>query len=214
MATKKVSSTGSSTSTGRSLTLDKVLPYLLIFLSIIGLICAFVIMFEKIKLLQDPSYQPACSINPIISCGSVMESDQSHIFGFPNPIIGLAAFPMVFALGVLMLGGATRLKRWVWLMLQAGTVFGLLFVHWLFFESVFRIQALCPYCMVVWTITIAMFWYVLLYNFRSGHIKTPSQLSKFVSFIQRHHADILVLWYLIIATIILHHFWYYFGTLI
>jgi len=200
--------------TKRSWTLDKVLPYLLIVLSIIGFACAFVIMFEKIKLLQDPSYQPACSINPIISCGSVMESDQSNAFGFPNPIIGLAGFPMVFAMGVLMLGGATKLKRWVWLTLQAGTTFGLLFVHWLFFQSVFSIQALCPYCIVVWTVTIAMFWYVLLYNLRNGHIKTPAKLTKFVAFIQKHHADILVLWYLIITGIILHHFWYYFGTLI
>lgn len=198
----------------KSTTLDKILPYLLVILSVIGFACAFVIMFEKIKLLQDPSYQPACSINPIISCGSVMESDQANAFGFPNPIIGLAGFSMVFAMGVLILGGATKLKRWVWLALQAGTVFGLLFVHWLFYQSVFSIQALCPYCMVVWSVTIAMFWYVLLYNLHNGYIKTPAKISRLVAFMQKHHADILVFWYLVIATIILHHFWYYFGTLL
>jgi len=198
----------------RGLALERVLPFLLIILSIIGFACAFIIMYEKLHLLQDPTYQPSCSINPIISCGSVMESDQSHIFGFPNPLMGLAAFPMVAAMGVLILAGATQLKRWAWLCLQAGTVFGLGFVHWLFYQSVYNIQALCPYCIVVWSVTIALFWYVLLYNLRQGHIKTPARLQPMVAFVQNHHLDILVVWYLVIAGLILHHFWYYFGTLI
>ena len=198
----------------RGLSLQRILPFLLIILGIIGFACSFIIMYEKLHLLQDPSYQPSCSINPIISCGSVMESDQSHAFGFPNPIIGLAAFPMVIALGAVILGGAKQLKRWVWLCLQAGTVFGVLFVHWLFYQSVYNIQALCPYCIVVWTVTIALFWYTLLYNLRQGHIGMPAVLARLVAFAQKHHADILVAWYLTITGLILHHFWYYFGTLI
>lgn len=195
-------------------TLEAVLPYLLVGLSLVGFICAFIIMYEKLHLLQDPSYRPSCSLNPVISCGSVMESKQSHVFGFPNPIIGLAAFPMVIAFGALVLGGATNLKRWVWLCLQAGTLFGVVFIHWLFFQSVYRIQALCPYCIVVWIVTIPLFWYVLLYNLRQGHIPTPRRLKTVVGFMQRHHADILIVWYMVIAGLVLHHFWYYFGALI
>src|SRR5579884_649757 len=116
------------------------LPKLMIILSVIGLICAFIIMYDKLQILQNPNYKPSCSINPIISCGSVMQSNQSHIFGFPNPIIGLITFPMVFTMGGLIIGGA-KLKRWVWLTLQGGTFLAVLFVHWLFFESVYRIHA-------------------------------------------------------------------------
>jgi uncharacterized membrane protein len=190
--------------------LDRALPYVLIVCGIIGSVCAFVILYEKLQLLANPQYHPSCSINPVISCGSVMESAQSHVFGFPNPIIGLLAFPVVTTVGVAMLAGAT-FKRWLWLGLQFGTILGLIFIHWLFFSSVYRIHALCPYCIVVWLVTFAAFWYVLLYNLRQGHIKTPAKLRSTAAFMQRHHADIYIVWVIVIAALILHHFWYYFG---
>lgn len=190
--------------------LDKWLPIMLIVVGVIGTIAAFVILYEKIHLLQNPNYKPACSINPIISCGSVMQSDQSNVFGFPNPIIGLVGFPVLVVTGVVLLGGA-KLKHWYWLGLNVGLLLGVAFLHWLFFQSVYRIGALCPYCMVVWTVTIAGFWYVTLYNIQHGHIKVKNRFKKLTSFIRKHHLDILVLWYLIILALILQHFWYYFG---
>src|SRR5665213_843264 len=144
-------------------TFAKVMPYLLIIVGVIGLAMAFIIMYEKLQLYNNPSYIPSCDLNPVISCGSVMQSKQSNAFGFSNPIVGLAAWPVVITTGVVLLNGA-RLKRWYWLGLEAGTVFGIGFVHWLFFQSVFRIHALCPYCMVTWIMTITTFWYVTLYN--------------------------------------------------
>ena len=117
---------------------------------------------------------------------------------------------MVLAMGVLLLAGA-QLKRWAWLTLQGGTVLGLLFIHWLFFESVYHIHALCPYCMVVWTVTIALFWYVLQYNLHVGHITLPAKIRLFF---RKHHADILITWYVVITALILSHFWYYFGPLL
>lgn len=187
------------------------MPWIMIVIGVIGFICAFVIMYDKLQILQNPNYKPSCSINPIISCGTVMQSSQAHLFAFPNPIIGLAAFPMIATMGFLILAGG-KFKRWAWLTLQGGTVLGVLFVHWLFFESVYRIHALCPYCMGVWVVTIALFWYVFLYNIKKGYIKVPKKLNKASDFIQNHHIDILVGWYLIITFLILHHFWYYFKT--
>ena len=137
----------------KKVTLQKALPWLLIIGGLIGLICAFIIAFDEFKLLQNASFKPNCDLNPIISCGSVMQSKQAHAFGFPNPFIGLMAFPVVIASGMAIFAGA-KLKRWYWLGLEAGTIFGIGFIHWLFFESVYRIHALCPYCMVVWVTTI------------------------------------------------------------
>jgi uncharacterized membrane protein len=195
----------------KTATLEKVLPYVFIVGGTLGLISAFVIMFDKLALLKDASYTPSCDLNPIVSCGSVMASNQSNAFGFPNPIIGLFAFGVIIAIGMAMLAGA-RFKRWFWIGLQLGTVFGLAFVHWLFFQSVYRINALCPYCMVVWMITIITFWYVLLYNLRERNIVLPGKIgSRLTAFVQAHHLDILILWFVIIAALILKHFWYYFG---
>ncbi|MDB5185539.1 MAG: Vitamin epoxide reductase [Candidatus Saccharibacteria bacterium] len=194
-------------------TLKQALPWILVIGGIIGFICAFIIMFEKLHLLANPAYKPSCSINPIISCGSVMSSWQGSVFGFPNPILGLAGFSIVTTIGMAMLAGA-KFKRWFWLGLQAGAIFGVVFVHWLFFQSVYRIEALCPYCIVVWTVTIPIFWYTTLHNLREGFIATPKRLKGLANFLQRHHGDILIVWFIVIAGLILHHFWYYWQTLL
>lgn len=194
----------------KKLTLEKFLPWLLIVGGTIGLICSFVITYDKMRLLENPQFQPNCNLNPIISCGSVMQSKQGAAFGFPNPWIGLAAFAVLITVGVALLAGA-KFKRWFWLGLEAGTILGLAFVHWLFYQSVYSIQSLCPYCMAVWVVTITTFWYVTLYNIQKGHIPLRGWAATAAAFARRHHLDILVLWLLIIAGLILKHFWYYYG---
>jgi uncharacterized membrane protein len=192
---------------------DRFLPWLLVIGGFLGLIAAFVLTMEKFTLLQNPAYQPSCNLNPVLSCGSVIRTPQASAFGFPNPIIGLVSYGVVITVGMALLAGAI-FKRWFWIGLQLGTLFGVSFVHWLAFQSIYRINALCVYCMVVWTVTIPMFWYTLLYNLRHGHIKTPLSLEKVVTFAQKHHLDILVTWYLLFILAILTHFWYYWQTLI
>jgi len=194
-------------------TLERVLPWLLLIAGIIGLVASFTLSIEKIEVLKNPDYVATCDINPVISCGSVMRSDQAEVFGFPNPFMGLIGFSAVATVGGALLAGA-RFKRWFWIAFQIGLLFAIGFVHWLFFQTVYRIGALCPYCMVVWSVTIPAFWYTLLYNLRAGNIKTPANWSKTIGFLQRHHLDILIAWYLIIIVLILNHFWYYFGTLL
>ncbi len=191
-------------------TLEKALPWILIVCGTIGLICAFIISYEKIELLKNPAYDVPCNLDPIISCGSVMQSDQANAFGFPNPFIGLMAFPVVITSGVLLLMKA-RVKRWYMLGLNFGALLGLLFVHWLFYQSVWNIQALCPWCMVVWVATITTFWYTTLYNLRQGYLKLPAGIQAISGFVQRHHLDILFVWLLVITGLILHHFWYFYG---
>ncbi len=186
------------------------MPWILVVCGVIALACSLIIMYDKVELLKNPSFRPNCDLNPVISCGSVMASKQANAFGFPNPFLGIAGFSVVITIGMGMLAGA-KFKRWFWLGLQAGTIFGLGFVHWLFFQSVYRIHALCPYCMVVWVMTITLFWYTLHYNIQAGNIKVKGAWQKAAWFARRHHLDILVLWLLVIAALILKHFWYYYG---
>lgn len=188
----------------------KFLPYLLIVAGVIGLAMSFILTLEEHSLLKNPNYVPSCNLNPVIACGSVIRSGQAQAFHFPNPYIGLAAFPVLIVTGIALLAGA-RLKRWYWLGLEAGTLFGVGFVHWLFWQSVYHIHALCPYCMMVWAVTITTFWYVTLYNLEAGHIKVKEELQKTKNFLLRHHLDILTLWFVVITVLILKHFWYYYG---
>jgi uncharacterized membrane protein len=195
----------------KTITLAQAMPWILIVCGSIGLICAGIIMYEKVAIMQNPNYVPSCNLNPTISCGSVMKSAQSHAFGIPNPFIGMAAFPVVITTGVVLLAGVQKLKRWYWLGLWGGTILGALFIHWLFFQSVYRINALCPYCMAVWIMTMTLFWYVTLYNIQTGVITLSGRLQKVGYFVRRHHLDIAGIWVLTIAGLILYHFWYYYG---
>jgi uncharacterized membrane protein len=191
-------------------TLETVLPYILSVGGAIGFLAAFVLSTEKVALLKDPGFIPSCNLSPILSCGSVMNTHQAEAFGFLNSFLGIAGFAIVTTVGMALLAGAT-LKRWFWRGLQLGTLFGVGFVTWLQFQSIFRINALCPYCMVVWSVTIPIFWYTLLYNIRQGHLPFNK---KAAAFLQRYHGDILLAWFLIILGIIIKHFWYYWQTLI
>ncbi|MER7752051.1 vitamin K epoxide reductase family protein [Kitasatospora sp. NPDC097643] len=187
--------------------------WLLLIGGAVGLFASAVLTLDKIRLLKDPSYVPTCNINPIISCGSIMRSDQAEAFGFPNSLLGLAGFAVVIAIGAGLLAGAAY-RRWFWLGLQAGTVFGIGFVTWLMYQALYRIGALCPYCMVVWAAMIPLFWYTTLHNLRTGIIPTGRALRPVVREAARYHWVVPALWYAVIALLILNRFWYYWSTLI
>lgn len=193
--------------------LDKLvvaLPWLLVIGGLLGLLASTMITQEKFDLALNPHYQPVCNLNPIISCGSVMKSNQAHVFGFMNTYIGMIGFPVIITIGMAMFAGA-RFKRWFWAWMQIGLTLGVAFAYWLLFESMYRIRALCPWCLTVDVALTTIWWYVTLWSFNSGFIKVPKRLESAWNFIKRHHADILVAWFLVVIALILHHFWYYFG---
>lgn len=197
----------------KRMTLPQVLPWILIITGIIGLLASFILTYDKIQVLKDPSYNPLCNINPIFSCGSVMDTEQASLFGVPNTIFGLVGYAVIITTGVILLAGA-KLKRWYWQGMQIGATIGVVFMHYLFFQGVYRINAICPWCFVVWMITIPLFWYLTLYNLRQKNIVLAKRAEPVNAFAQRHHGDILIVWYLIIFGILLTHFWYYWKTLI
>jgi uncharacterized membrane protein len=201
---------GTSAKTAPLSRIGRVLPWLLIVGGIIGIFASTMITVEKFTLASNPHYQPVCNLNPIISCGSVMESKQAHAFGFMNTYIGLIGFPVLVTIGMAMLSGA-KFKRWYWQGMQVGLTFGILFAYWLLLESIFRIRALCPYCLSVDVALTVVFWYVSLYNVYEGNFSLPAGLRPVGQFVKRHHLDILVTWFILVILLILQHFWYYFG---
>ena len=178
----------------------------------VGLLAAFTLAIEKFRIVEDPTYIPTCSINPILSCGSVMTTDQAEAFGFPNPLLGIAGFAAVAALGFAMVAGA-QLARWLWLALQAGLTFAVIFVHWLFFQSLYEIEALCPYCMVVWVVTIISFFYCTLCNLAHGPLPASASLRGCVNLLVRYHGVVLTLWFGLLVLLIGEAFWDYWRTL-
>lgn len=175
-------------------------------LGAVGLAAAFALTTDRIKLLQDPDFRPSCDLNPVLSCGSVMVTDQASVLGFPNPLIGLMAFAAVVALGVVQLTG-TRPARVVQWGLAAGALAGWGFVHWLAFQSLYRIGALCPWCMVVWSVTAPIAIWSVLRPWRDSGSRVGTALWSV-------RWSLVVVWYLVVVVLALVRFWDYWRTLL
>jgi uncharacterized membrane protein len=117
---------------------------------VIGLISAFVLSVEKVHLLQNPDAILSCSINVVVNCSTVMQTWQASLFGFPNSYIGLMGYSVVITVAVIGLAGvAAQLPRWFWRIGHLAYAAGAAFAYWLFFQSVYVIEVLCPWCLVV-----------------------------------------------------------------
>lgn len=175
-----------------------------------GLIASTTLTVEKIELLLDSSYVPSCNINPIVSCGSVMTTWQASALGFPNSLIGIAAFTVVTVTGVLAVT-KVAVPQWYWIGLTIGTLAGAAFVHWLIFQSLYRIGALCPYCMVVWVATISLLVVVSTIASRPAG-DGPSKVV--MRELYRWRWSIAALWFTAVFLLILVRFWDYWSTLL
>jgi uncharacterized membrane protein len=175
----------------------------------IGLLASMTLTVEKIEILLNPSYVPSCNINPIVSCGSVMTTAQASVLGFPNPLLGMIGFTVVVVTGVLAVA-KVPLPRWYWAGLDAGILVGAVFVHWLIFQSLYRIGALCPYCMVVWVVTLTLLVVVTSIAFRPS-LEGSNPVGR-VLFQWRW--SIAVLWFTGVFLLIMVRFWNYWSTLV
>ncbi|MGP9723695.1 vitamin K epoxide reductase family protein [Corynebacterium sp. AOP40-9SA-29] len=176
----------------------------LVVFGIIGLFMSGLILFDKIKLLQDASFTPACTLNDVVSCTDVMNSDQASAFGFPNPFIGLVGFAIVLCIGVALFAGA-RFRAWFWYGFLLGLALAVVFVHWLAYEAVYEIEALCPYCMVVWSVVLPLFVSTVV---RIAHSRTEARgetVSRGASALFMPLA-VVVVWYLGFTALILQQF--------
>lgn len=191
--------------------LDKYIGYILLGSGGLGAFASFMLVIEEIHFFKNPGVALGCDLNPLLSCGAAMDTWQGHVlFGVPNAAYGLALFSALAAFGVALLAGA-QFKRWLWRAIYAGFTFGFLFVAWFIYESIYVLEHLCPFCMLMWIAVIPGFWYATLYGIRAGHIPLNETGKKVANFAQRHHLDILVFTFIVIIGLILNHFWYFFG---
>jgi uncharacterized membrane protein len=174
---------------------------------VLGLAASLALTVEKVNVLMDASYVPSCSLNPILSCGSVIVTPQAAAFGFPNPLIGIVSFTVVVVTGVLSVA-RVGLPRWYWAGLAIGTLLGAVFVHWLIYSSLYTIGALCPYCMVVWAVIIPLLVVTASIALR------PLADNPVVRVLYRWRWSLVTLWFTAVILLITMRFWYYWSTLV
>jgi uncharacterized membrane protein len=145
--------------------------------ALLGLSASFLLTIDKIKLLKDSQFVPSCNVSEILNCKSVMLSAQAEVFGFPNSIIGLSAFSLFLVVGIALLAGI-QFPRWFWQLALGGSIAGVIFAHWLAYQTAFEIGALCPYCMIAWIGTFFILSTTIQENLRFKVAATEDPMKK------------------------------------
>jgi len=170
-----------------------------IFLIVVGALgwwASFQLTIDKFLLLENPDADLDCNFSLLVQCGANLDSPQGAAFGFPNPLIGLGGFVAPIAVGVGLLAGA-RFARWFWAAFNVGIAGALAFVIWLIGQSIYVLGTLCPWCMLVWTVTIPLFWIVTARNLADGVF--GSRLVAFGRALQSWVIPVIIVSYAVVA---------------
>lgn len=149
----------------------------MLFGALCSLLAAFVLSAEALNLARNPNAALSCSINAIINCATVAKNPLNELFGFPNSFIGLMSEPVVITVAIAGLAGI-RFPRLFMFTAQIFYTLGLVFALFLAYASIFIIQALCPWCLLV-TLTTIMVWFSMTrYNIRENNLFLPHKVNK------------------------------------
>lgn len=154
--------------------------WFLVITGAISWIASFALVLDRLQLYTNPDSNLSCDFNSWISCGDVMKTPQAAILGFPNPFIGVVAFAVVMTTGVVLLAGA-HMNRWFWISMQVGLTAGMALIGWFWFQAVYVLAVLCPYCMIVWAMMIPLFVFITVRNLNHAVISAPPALTKFLN---------------------------------
>lgn len=172
----------------------------LVIAGVIGWWAAYSLTMERIHLLRDPDAVASCDFSVLVQCTANLESWQGQVFGFPNPILGLAGWIAPIVVGMAILAGA-RFARWFWWLFTGGLAVAFGFVIWLIIQSIFVLGTLCPWCMVTWVVTIPTFYAVTLHVLRTGILPAPPAVKRAASALISWVPLLAVLSYAIVAVL-------------
>lgn len=179
----------------------------MLFSACLSLLASFVLSVDAIELARDPSANLACNINQVISCGTVGASWQASLLGFPNAFLGLIAEPVVITIAVASLAGV-KFPRGFMLAAQVVYTIGFVFAYWLFFQAMYVIGALCPWCLLVTLSTTLVFVTLTHVNLRDGNLFLPPRAQQAALSALRLGVDafVVVAWLLGLAVLIISHY--------
>lgn len=135
---------------------------------LIAWVVSFLLYLEYIGQLTDAPPLVSCDINPIVTCGPNLLSPAGNLLGFTNAIIGMMAFVGPILAGVGALAAPGGMRAWYWRIFSLCVLGGFALVHFFAYRSVFEFGSLCPWCMVIWLMTIPLFWSTAAWSLRAG----------------------------------------------
>ena len=168
--------------------------------SLASLGASLVLSIDALALAENPNANLSCNINAVISCGTVGNSWQASLLGFPNAFLGLISEPVVITIAVASLGGV-RFPRWFMVAAQVIYTVGLLFAYWLFYQAMFHIHALCPWCLVITLATTLVFFEMTYVNIRDNNLFLPRRAQAAAVALIRSNLDLIMVvsWVLVLV---------------
>ncbi len=182
-----------------------------VFFGAIAFTASMILTIDRIRLLEDPSVNLECDISPFVACGPVMSSTAGALFGFPNPLLGIACFAIMITSGMALFAGA-RLRPWYWVGMQVGLTLAGVFITWLQTQSLYVIEALCVWCMVVWASTIPLIVLTTAHALVTGRFGGQRGRA-FGRWLTDYRWTVIVLWYLAIVLAIALKFYREFALM-
>lgn len=135
----------------------QVLGIVSIVAGVLGWWASFSLFLNYTATLKDDSFVPSCDISSVVSCTQNYSSSYGSLFGFSNTVIGLSLFVIPIVLGVLILA-RVELPGWVYAGYSIGLLGAIVLISYLQFESFTDLKTLCLYCLLIWSVTIPLFW--------------------------------------------------------
>ena len=129
--------------------------------SVAALAVSFVLSAETLELARHPDQTLSCDVNAVLSCSTVARSWQAEIvrFGglsYPNAFFGIAAESVFVTIAVLGLA-RVDVPKWFGACTWFGGLAALCYSYWLTSQSLFVIEALCPWCLALMFATTVQF---------------------------------------------------------
>jgi len=172
----------------------------LVVLGAVGLAASAGLAIEDYLVLVDPGHVPSCSLSIFITCTNAMESWQGKLLGFPNPFLGVGAFPVVITTGVVLICGL-RPPRWYWRAFTAFTTAAAGLIVFLIVATIVSIGRLCPYCMVVWAVMVVLVVQTSAYGFAEHHLPGSARFRR--AFVANRSLVVVGLFVVLVASIVI-----------
>jgi uncharacterized membrane protein len=133
-----------------------VIPWATLVVSVAGLVVSAYLTYEHFT----AGSTLACPNTGVVNCAKVTSSQYSELFGIPVALLGLAFFVGMTALSVPPMWRTAT--RWPGRLRVAGVLTGVVFVCYLIWAELFRINAICLWCTVVHALTLVLFGLVVI----------------------------------------------------
>jgi uncharacterized membrane protein len=182
---------------------EKAVLIVILAAALAALTAALVLSVEKIHLLENPDAVLSCSFNVVLNCSTVMQTPQSHVFfGIPNMFFGMMAFPVIVAVAVAGLWGVKFPRKFL-VLANVGVLLGTIFAYWLFFSSLYVIQVLCPWCLIVTTACTLMLAGFVHLNVKQNNFNLNKKLNEKVQkFLAAGFHQLIVASWLVLMTVL------------